>query len=124
METHPHFAALEMAPTLGMGELKKAYFAALARHPPHADAVGFQKLRAAYEALQKPGALAAAYLASPVDTAALVERYEARFAAPIALAKEAARAQTGQERAGQRLVSVYSVLGLADALERAGRTQP
>src|SRR6185503_20684653 len=65
------FALLGMAPTLDLAAVKRAYFDALARHPPHVDSAGFQQVRGAYEALTRPGGLAAAYLASPVDVRSL-----------------------------------------------------
>ena len=34
------FAVLGIAPTLDLGAVKRAYFAALPRHPPHADPAG------------------------------------------------------------------------------------
>src|SRR5439155_9465721 len=45
------FQVLGIAPTLDLGAVKRAYFAALTRHPPHADPEGFRRLRAAYEPL-------------------------------------------------------------------------
>ena len=63
--------------------VKSAYFAALARHPPHQDLEGFQRLRRAYEALTRPGGLAVAYLTSPVDVQKLARDARARFDAPL-----------------------------------------
>jgi hypothetical protein len=60
------FAVLEIAPTLDPARVKLAYFAVLAKHPPHADPQGFRAIRDAYESLQGDG-LRAAHLAAPLD---------------------------------------------------------
>lgn len=106
-----HFAILGLAPTLDAAAVKRAYFAALARHPPHQDAEGFQRVRAAYEALDSPGALAAAYLASPMDVRKLAEEARERFDAAIQQATTAASALRAQEEA------------LMHFLERCSRTR-
>ena len=93
--TGPHaFSVLEMAPTLDPAAVKRAYFAALAKHPPHADADGFRRLRSAYESLTRPGALAAAYAACPIDCERELDRWNERFAARLATA--AAERQTAE----------------------------
>jgi curved DNA-binding protein CbpA len=79
MTSEDPFAVLGLAPTVDSLAVKSAYFAALGRHPPHRDPEGFQRLRRAYEALTRPGALAAAYLASPVDVQKLAEEARERF---------------------------------------------
>jgi curved DNA-binding protein CbpA len=96
------FALLGMAPTMELVAVKRAYFEALARHPPHQDPEGFQRVRAAYEALTRPGALAAAYLASPVDVGELAAQARERFDAALKKASEAASAaRAGEEAVGQ-----------------------
>ncbi|WP_224244906.1 J domain-containing protein [Hyalangium gracile] len=84
------FAVLGLAPTLEPAAVKRAYFAALARHPPHEDPEGFRRLRDAYEMLSRPGALAVAYLASPVDVRKLADEARGRFDAVLERAREAA----------------------------------
>ena len=76
------FAVLGIAPTVDLGAIKRAYFAALPRHPPHADPAGFARLRAAYDALQTPTGRATRILSAPLDLDALW----AERAAPEALA--------------------------------------
>ena len=51
------FAVLGIAPTGVLADVKRAYFAVLQKHPPHADPDGFRRIRAAYELLMKPGVL-------------------------------------------------------------------
>ncbi|WP_309895698.1 J domain-containing protein [Archangium sp.] len=92
------FAVLGLAPTTDPVAVKSAYFAALARHPPHQDVEGFQRLRRAYEALTRPGGLAVAYLTSPVDVQELATDARARFDAPLEKAAAVAlAARTGAE---------------------------
>jgi len=90
MKTLPDpFAVLGLSPTLDAVAVKRAYFAALARHPPHQDAEGFQRVRGAYEALSSPGALAAAYLASSMNVRKLADEACERFDGPMKRASEA-----------------------------------
>lgn len=112
------FAVLGLAPTLDAAAVKRAYFDALARHPPHQDPVGFQRLRAAYEALSRPGALAAAYLASPVDVAQLAQEARARFDAALRKAAEMALALRTREEALERFVERCSRMSWAEVLTR------
>ncbi|HVG59888.1 MAG TPA: J domain-containing protein [Hyalangium sp.] len=91
------FAVLGLAPTLDAAAVKRAYFAALARHPPHQDAEGFQRVRAAYEALSSSGGLAAAYLASSMNVRKLADEARERFDAAMQRASEAALAVRVEE---------------------------
>jgi hypothetical protein len=96
------FAILRIAPTLDAAVVKRAYFAALARHPPHQDPEGFRRLRGAYESLSRPGALAVAYLASPVDVQRLAAEARERFDGALEKAREAAlAARAGAESMAQ-----------------------
>jgi curved DNA-binding protein CbpA len=103
------FAILGLEPTLDAGAVKRAYFAALARHPPHQDAEGFQRVRGAYEALSSPGGLAVAYLSSPMDVRKLADEACARFDAAMQRASAAALAASAEEET------------LAQFLERCSR---
>jgi hypothetical protein len=101
------FVVLGLQPTLDVAPIKQAYFAALSRHPPHRDPLGFQRLRAAYEQLMEPSGLAAAYLASPPDLAAELARYRARFDAALVLAAATPReAESDTARASQFIEQV------------------
>ncbi|MCC7208683.1 MAG: hypothetical protein IT323_15355, partial [Anaerolineae bacterium] len=42
-----------------MLDIKRAYFLAVRQHPPESDPAGFQRIRAAYDALRTPAARAA-----------------------------------------------------------------
>lgn len=77
------FAVLGIAPTTELTALKRGYFAALKLHPPHADPEGFRRVRAAYEALSAPGALAAAWLAAGATVSEDLASFEAEWAAPL-----------------------------------------
>lgn len=104
------FSVLGLAPTLDAAAVKRAWFDALARHPPHQDPEGFRRVRAAYEALSRPGALAAHYLRSPLDVAALAQESRARFDAALQRASEAARAASAREEVVARFVERCSRL--------------
>jgi len=98
------FAVLGLAPTMDAAAIKRAYFAALARHPPHQDPEGFGRLRSAYEVLTRPGGLAAAYLSSPVDVQRLADEARERFDAALQKAAETAAAvREGEEASAQFL---------------------
>jgi hypothetical protein len=111
------FALLGIAPTLDLAAVKRAYFAALALHPPHQDPEGFQQVRGAYEALMRPGALAAAYLTSPVDVRGLAGQARARFDAALRKASEAASATRTGAEAVARLVEQCSRMPWDEALQ-------
>lgn len=82
------FEVLKVPPTLDRAAVKRAYFAELAQHPPHADPEGFRRLREAYETLSAPGGLERAWAMAPPDVAALLAQYRAQF--DDALARAAA----------------------------------
>ncbi len=96
MTTDP-FAVLELAPTLEVSLIKRAYFAALTRHPPQTDPDGFRRVRDAYELLSNPATRAAAFVAAPLDLQVLEREYALRFDARIA---EHARDAAAQQNAG------------------------
>jgi curved DNA-binding protein CbpA len=118
------FAVLGIAPTLDLMPVKRAYFAALARHPPHRDREGFQRLRAAYERLMAPEGLAAAYAASPPDLATELARYRARFDTALAQAARPREGEADAARAAQFIeqVSRMSWTQVLAALGSASRT--
>ena len=94
------FAALGLEPTLDPLQVKRAYFAALQRHPPHADPEGFRRIRDAYEALSAPAALEQAYSRHPVDLDAELRKWEDQLGAAI---EAAARAREEDLRSSQTL---------------------
>lgn len=89
------FAVLGVAPTLDPAEIKRAYFRALAEHPPHKDPQGFRRLRDAYEALQKPGALTAAYQSAPLNIPVVLAPYEARYGERLAALRQELEQRVG-----------------------------
>jgi len=114
---HGPFALLGIAPTLDPAAVKRAYFEALARHPPHQDPEGFQRVRGAYEALTRPGALAAAYLTSPLDVRSLAGQARERFDAALEKASAAVLAARTDEEAVARFVERCSRMRWDEALE-------
>lgn len=109
------FAVLGITPTLEGARVKRAYFARLAQHPPHADPEGFRRLRGAYEALQQSGGLVAAFFAAPVTAGAAAERYRDLDEA-LAAIQARRRAATAARAAGQRFVDAMSRLTWEEAL--------
>jgi DnaJ-class molecular chaperone len=114
------FTVLEIAPTLELAEVKRGYFAALARHPPHADPEGFRKVRAAYEVLSRPGALVAAYLVVPFDVQAELARWRLAFDARLAEAGEAHRRRIAEQQSTERFAEVFSRLSWSEVLGHGG----
>ena len=116
------FAVLGIAPTLDLGAVKRAYFAALPRHPPHADPAGFARLRAAYDALQSPSARASLTLSAPLDLAALwaSRAAEAELAAARAARVDCVERLRAQDRA-ERFASAMCALTLDEAVARVPR---
>ena len=117
MSARDPFATLGIAPTLDPVLVKRAYFTALAAHPPHRDPEGFGRVRAAYEALSSPGALGAAYLASPLDVEAELARYRERFDAALASVREARRAEVAAAAEAGRFADSLSRARWADVLQ-------
>lgn len=108
------FSVLEIPPTLDSGQVKRAYFRLLARHPPHQDPEGFRRLRQAYEELTRPGGQAVAYLRAPVDMAAELAVYEGRCGAALAEVQAAWQGAQDRQRATERLVEAVGRLAYAD----------
>ena len=115
------FAVLGIPATLDIGQVKRAWFGALSRHPPHQDPEGFRRLRAAYEALTRPGGLAMAFAASPIDLAATLAQWNERFGAAIARHGEAARRSEADAAVIARFVDTMSRITFSEALALAAR---
>ena len=109
------FEVLRCAPTLDEGAIRRAYYAELRLHPPHQDPDGFKRLREAYEALLDPKGRSANFLAAPLDVQALLARYDAQLAEPLA----AAKAAMSDSARVQRFVEGWSTLSWAEAMTRA-----
>lgn len=121
------FSVLGIAPTLEMATVKRAYFAALARHPPHRDREGFQRLRSAYEALMAPEGLVAAYAASPPDLITELARYRTRFDALLAQVAARPREVEGNTTRAARCIEQLSRMSWSQtvaALSGARSTPP
>jgi curved DNA-binding protein CbpA len=82
MRTNP-FELLGLAPTDDVRAIKRAWFEALPKHPPHSDPEGFRALRDAYEGLMDDGRRAEALYVMPPPPEALRAALEA-FAPGIA----------------------------------------
>jgi len=114
------FEVLQIAPTLAVGAVKRAYFAALQKHPPHSDPEGFRRLRQAYERLQRPLERAAAFALSPVDVEGELERFRAPEGGKLAAARERRAAAGAAQAARSAFVEEASRLTLEEARRRWG----
>jgi hypothetical protein len=120
------FDVLGIAPTFDLGTVKRAYFAALAQHPPHADPDGFRRLRAAYEPLSSTEGLRTAFMLAPPDIAATLTRYRARYDGTLAAAAAACVEAAAAADAGVRFKQSLMQMALAEALSAfaASRSSP
>jgi hypothetical protein len=114
------YSVLGIAPTLAPSDVKRGYFAALKRHPPHADPEGFRRIRDAYERLSSGEALIAAYMASPPDISAVLAELEATIGAEIARVAETHALGQRDAAAKTALLDTLSRLQLADILAAWG----
>jgi hypothetical protein len=109
------FAVLELEPTTDINAVKRAYFAALRRHPPHVDAAAFQRVRAAYEALSKPAPCLTHFFSSPINATALLAASEARYAAAFTQAAQSASTEDPEVLRAE-FVRRFSTSTLAEVL--------
>jgi hypothetical protein len=110
------FFVLGLAPTLDPAAIKRAYFQALAKTPPHADAQGFRRLRTAYEALSDPRQLPLAWLRAPIDTEAELARWQERFGARMQAASVESRRARDEARAVERLIERVMRMRISDLM--------
>jgi curved DNA-binding protein CbpA len=114
------FSVLGIAPTGDLAAVKRAYFAALAKHPPHSDPEGFQRLRAAYEPLSSPEGLRAAFARVPPDVPAELARYRARHDDLLAAGAAAWTEGAAAAELGLRFKRAVMGMTLAEALSAFG----
>lgn len=110
------FHILEVAPTLDLAAIKRAYFTALAKHPPHSDPEGFKRIRSAYEALGSRGEAASYLLRSAVDVEAELALLRERHDAALARAGQASVANAADSARVARLTDGLARLNLEEAL--------
>jgi DnaJ-class molecular chaperone len=99
MSVEDPFTILEIAPTRDLAIIKRAYFAGLAKWPPHAAPEAFRKLRSAYETLSDPRACLLAFLRAPFDVEGELARFADEWGARLQEAALRDRAQRRSERA-------------------------
>lgn len=116
METTDNpFDVLGIAPTVNPSAIRRAYFAAVQRHPPHADANAFRRLRAAYESLATPSSRSAALVLAPVDIASELGPLRQRFDAALAEVTAQTRASAREREVVRRFAEHLSRLPWAEA---------
>ena len=106
MDKKNPFAVLDLAATLDVATIKRAYFSALKNHPPHQSREGFARIRGAYETLMHGESRMAAYLATPLDLTADLLRYEQRFGCQLAEATKQRAQQAAQANAMAAVTSL------------------
>lgn len=114
------FAVLGIAPTLDGGAVKRGYFAALQKHPPHADPEGFRRIREAYERLSRSDELFAAYMASSHDVDTALAEMDATIGQEISRTAEMRTHQQHDAAAKRAVVDALSRLSLSEALKAFG----
>ena len=112
------FAVLGIEPTLDSARVKRAYFEAVARTPPHRDAETFRRVRAAYEALGRAGGLQTAYLSAPIDLAHELAPLRERYAVALAQARDEVSRQREREQRVTTFVDAASSSTLAVFIAR------
>lgn len=116
MNAKDAFAVLALSPTLDAGAIKRAYFSALAKTPPHVDPEGFRRLRQAYEQLSDPAQRTLAFLRAPADSSAELARWEARWGERVTSASQAVKQRQQASHAVALFVERLSRLRPADVL--------
>src|SRR5688572_3272108 len=96
------FVTLAIAPTLDLTAIKRAYFAALAKTPPHVDREGFRRLRSAYEELVDEGSRKLAFLRAPVAVEVELAQFDAQWGARIEAESAKIRLEHERSRAMER----------------------
>jgi len=115
------YTVLEIAPTLDLAAIKRGYFAALAKSPPHADPGGFRRLREAYEQLTDASSRTLAFLRAPIDDAGELTSFESRWGERIARESAAALSARQTARNVDRFIKHISSLSLDQVRGASGR---
>jgi curved DNA-binding protein CbpA len=118
------FAILGIAPTLDLGAIKRAYFAALMKHPPHSDPDGFKRIRAAYESLGSRGEVASVLLRSAIDEEAELSILRERHDAALASARQAVAASASNAARVARFTEGLAHSSFEEALAAFGAGRP
>jgi hypothetical protein len=122
------FDILRIAPTLDPGAVKRGYFMALQRSPPHADPAGFQRVREAYERLSCSEELYAAFMSTPPNTTLILQELHANIGQEMSRVVDAHARRNSDVSARRAVVDALSRLNLEDALRRfageVGAAQP
>ena len=110
------FHILGIAPTLDLAAIKRAYFTALVKHPPHSDPEGFKRIRLAYEALGSRGEAASHLLRSAIDVEAELALLRERHDEALARAGQASVANAADAARVARFTDGLARLNLEEAL--------
>lgn len=114
MDRESPFAVLGIQPTLEAEVVRRAYFMAVARCPPHGDPIAFRRVRGAYERLSSPAGRAAACVEDPPGRRSRAEALRARFDAALEAARREQRARSEASEAAARFVEWMSSMGWSE----------
>ncbi len=114
------FSVLGIAPTLDPAAIKRAYFTALTKHPPHSDPEGFKRIRVAYEALGSRGEAASYLLRSAINVEAELALLRERHDAALVRAGQASTAGAANAARVARLTEGLARLNLEETLALLG----
>ena len=115
------FATLGIAPTLDPAAVKRGYFMALQKSPPHADPAGFRRIREAYEILSRRDELFAAYMSTPPDVHLVLAELDATIGQEISRLADANASRSNDAARKRAVVDMLSRLSLDHALQTFGR---
>ena len=112
--TEDPYLVLALAPTLDAAKIKRAYFAAIAKSPPHVDATAFRRVRQAFEALLDDDARVLAFLRAPIDERSALAAFEACWAERLEAAPREAASSTESPDTVRRFIDRIARLEFAD----------
>lgn len=108
MSERSPFDALGIPATLDLQTIKRAYFSAIAKTPPHADPAKFRQIRDSYESLLSDEKRVLAFLRQPIRADEELTAFDAKWAERIRVARTQARPTTESPEAVRRFIERLS----------------
>lgn len=108
------FDVLGIPATLDLQTIKRAYFSAIAKTPPHADPPKFRQIRDSYESLLSEEKRVLAFLRQPIRADEEVAAFDAKWAERIRVAQTQARPIAEAPEAVRRFIERLSRLEWTD----------
>ncbi len=120
MDAPNPFDVLGIGATFDLQVIKRAYFAAIAKTPPHVDPAKFRQTRDAYELLLSDETRVLAFLRVPVK-AEEMSAFDAKWAERITAAQAASRPTTDSPEAVRRFIERLSRVELDEVRNQNDR---